>query len=206
MPTHRLLAVLVSSCGLATLATAQSIEIGPSIGYYRPLAQFDPAPYLSSDLPERPSELQGIALGANARVVLGRRAAVEGTFATIASRLPVFISPGNAMAFHTAERVNVLTLEGQLSVSPVGAASEVRVGAGPAFVQHRGEGYSRYGSPRSWGAALGIEIARSLASHFEATARAQGIVYQFNLASPPQHGRQIDGLLGLGMRWRAPAL
>src|SRR5437879_10594258 len=98
---------------LPRMIPAQAIDIGPSLGFYQPPRGFDPASILSSDLPEKPSELRGLAWGAEARVSLRKRLSIEGAFATIPSKTRGFVSPGNAAFLQSRERVNVFTLEGQ---------------------------------------------------------------------------------------------
>ena len=68
MMTFRHLVVALSCTVLPSHLQAQTLEIGPSVGFYRPFAQFDPASYFSSDLPEHPSDLEGIAWGGDVRV------------------------------------------------------------------------------------------------------------------------------------------
>lgn len=96
--------------------------------------------------------------------------------------------------------MSVIALEGLYRI-PV-SSYEISLGLGPALIQHGGEGYGRYGSPRSWGGVGTIEIARDVTSHFGVAAGALATAYSFNLDFPPQSGRQFDVLMSLGGRWR----
>lgn len=189
---------------LPALVSAQAIEIGPSVGYYRPLGGFDAASLNASDLPTRPSQLSGVAWGADLRTAFRNRMGIEATFSTIASTLPPFGNPGSGTAIRTDERVNVLTLEAQYDLGPTQGSSQLLVSAGPAMIQHRGEGYSRYGSPGSWGGGVGLEFVRAMTPQLQIAANLRGLIYAFNLASAPQHGTQFDGLVALGVRWHVP--
>ena len=96
--------------------------------------------------------------------------------------------------------MSVIALEGLYRI-PV-SSYEISVGVGPALIQHGGEGYERYGSPRSWGGIGAIEIGHNLTSHFGVAAGALATAYSFKLDFPPQSGRQFDVLMSLGGRWR----
>jgi hypothetical protein len=199
----RLIGILLLAA-LPTSVLAQGIEIGPSVGYYRPLREFDPAAVSASDLPSRPSELSGVAWGAEMGAAFRNRIGIEATFSTIASTLPPFGNPGLGTVSRTEERVNILTLEAQYDVAPSQGGSQLLVSAGPTMIQHRGEGYSRYGSPGSWGGVAGLEFVHGVTQHLQLAVNLRGVLYSFNLSSPPQHGTQLDGLAVISVRWRVP--
>lgn len=180
---------------------AQVISIGPSIGYYRPFGQFDPTGLFSTALPRQPSDLAGIAWGVDASVRLPHRIGAEATFSTVTSTVPGCVCPGGPRP-PTGERVTLLVLAGQYRIGLPRRDYELLLGAGPATIQHGGDGYGYYGSPRSWGGAGALELTGRLASHIEAVARVMGLAYSFRLQSPPQSGRQFDGLVSLTARWR----
>jgi hypothetical protein len=148
-----------------------------------------------------PNQLAGLAWGVEAHVAGRTPWSLKGIFSTASSKLPVFINPGFGGAAQTEERVNIVTLEAQYRLSAGADDSRFLVGAGPAMIQHRGEGYSRYGSPRSWGGAVGLEFERDIAHHLQLCANLRGVAYRFNLDFPPEHGLQIDGLGTVGLRW-----
>ncbi len=129
---------------------------------------------------------------------------LEAAFSTIASTLPPFANPGSGVVSRTEERVNVLTLEAQYDVAPSQGVSQLLLSAGPTMIQHRGDGYSRYGSPSSWGGVVGLEFVRGVTHQLQFAAGLRGFVYDLNVASSAQRGTQFDGLATLGVRWRVP--
>jgi hypothetical protein len=191
--------MIVLSTSHSPLA-AQALELGATFGWYQPLSGFTVGPIESTDLPERASDLRGVAWGAEARVPVRRRAGFGAIFATATSSVPGCLCPGGSLP-STGERVSLLAGEGLYRI-PIGGPNEVSVGLGPAVIQHGGEGYGRYGSPKSWGGIGGIEVSRSMASHFVVAAQAHAAAYSFRLDFPPQSGPQVDLLLSLTLRWR----
>jgi len=181
-------------------AKAQSLELGASVGWYQPLSDFRLGGIASTDLPQHASELHGVEWGGEARVRFRNRTGVGAVFATATSTVPGCTCPGGSRLSPTGERVSVVALEGLYTIPA--SSYELSLGLGPALIRHGGEGYGRYGSPRSWGAVGAIEIARNVTSHFGVTARALATTYSFSLDFPPQSGRQFDLLMSLGGRWR----
>lgn len=205
---RRLIVVAVVLGTIPSFVHAQTFDVGPSFGYYRPFGRFDPADLYASDLPMTPNELAGLAWGLEAHVAGRAPWSVKGVFSTASSKLPVFVNPGFGGASQTEERVNIATLEAQYRLRSGADGSRWLVGAGPAMIQHRGEGYSRYGSPQSWGGAVGLEFEHDIAHHLQLCANLRGVAYRFNMNSSwdhlnslSQHGLQFDGLATLGLRW-----
>lgn len=191
---------LLLAC-LASLGRAQGFGIGPSVGYYRPFRDFAPASVYASDLPTTTSQLAAPTWGLDAYLGLRARWRLRGFVSTASSKLPPFASPGGGGITQTRERVTLATLEAEYALVQPSANTRVLVSAGAATIQHGGEGYSRYGSPRSWGATIGLEFEHALSRHVQLAAAARAISYSFNLNSPPEHGRQFDGVFTLGVRW-----
>lgn len=54
--------------------------------------------------------------------------------------------------------------------------------------------------PTSWGSAFGLELAAFFATHLQVVAAASGVAYSFDLAVPPEHGRQLDVIVSVGLR------
>lgn len=195
-------ALIVLSTG-ARLA-AQTLDFGASVGWYQPLSGFRVGPIESTDLPQRARDLRGVAWGAEARVPLRHRTGIEAIYATATSTVPGCLCPGGYILPPTGERVSLIAVEGLYRIS-IGAPNEVSLGLGPAMIQHGGQGYGHYGSPKSWGGVGGIEVSRSVASHVVLAAEAHAAAYSFRLDFPPQSGRQLDLLLLLTLRWRLRA-
>jgi hypothetical protein len=180
---------------------AQVVSIGPSIGYYRPFGRFDPASLFSTALPRQPSDLAGMAWGVEVSLRLRRRIGAEAIFSTVTSTVPGCLCPGGPRP-PTGERVTLLVLAGQYRIDLPRRAYDLRLSAGPATIQHGGDGYGYYGSPRSWGGAGALELTRRMGSHVEAVARAMGLAYSLHHQALPQSGGQFDGLISLAARWR----
>jgi hypothetical protein len=159
----------------------------------------------STDLPRHASELAGIAWGGEARWSFRERLGIEAILATAASTVPSCSCPGGFVVPPTGERVDVAAVEGLYRV-PLRGRNEVSFGLGPALIEHAGEGYHRYGSPKSWGGAGDIEATHALTSHLEASARALASAYSFRLDFPPQSGPQLDLLMSVSVRWRLRAV
>jgi hypothetical protein len=195
--------LIVLSAERASLK-AQALELGASFGWYQPLGTLRVGPIESTDLPQSASDLRGIAWGAEARLPLYKRAGIEGIFAMAASTVPGCACPGGSILPPTGERVSLAAVEGLYRI-PIDGSNEVSFGLGPAMIQHGGEGYGRYGSPKSWGGVGGLEVTHSVGSHVEAAARALAAVYSFHLDFPPESGPQLDLLMSLSVRWRLRA-
>ena len=188
----------------STRAGAQTIELGASVGWYQPLSGLSSGDVLSTDLPQRARELRGVAWGGEVRLPLRGAMSLEGVVATAASTTPGCLCPGGPLP-PTGQRVNLVSVEGLYTIA-IRGSNELSVGLGPAMIEHTGEGYGRYGSPKSWGGAGSVELAHSLTSHFEVAARALGAAYSFHLDFPPQSGRQLDLFVSISGRWRFGAV
>lgn len=204
MLTFSRAALALSLATSAAPLAAQVVSIGPSIGYYRPFGQFDPGNVISTALPRQPSDLAGIAWGVDASVRLRGGLGAEGIFSTVTSTVPGCVCPGGPRP-PTGERVTMLVLAAQYGAA-LPRDYELLLSAGPANIQHGGDGYGYYGSPRSWGGAGAVELTRRIASQFETGIRVMGLAYSFRPRSVPQSGKQFDGLVSLTARWRFRAV
>lgn len=195
------LLVTALACAAPAAGAQATVEITPIVGYYRPLGAFDPAPYYTTDLPQRPSQLRGVAYGGVFRLGLRPRAGIALSAITTASTLPGCICPGGNILPSSTNRVTIATLEGQWTASPAHAPVEVRVGLGPAYIRHSGDGYDRYGTPQSWGASLSGQAQVALSAHWRLHVGANGVGYRMDVPGPPQHGTQLDAILSAGLVW-----
>lgn len=194
--------ILASLTIVGAPAAAQvAIDVGPFAGYYRPFGHFAPEAILSTDMPNRPSDLSGRAWGADAHMTLSHRIGVEALGATATSTLPSCLCP-NGRTAETHARVNFAVVEGQYDLSLAPARYQLWLGAGPAVVQHAGTGYARYGSPVSMGGGFSLRFAAPITPHLQLAASAMGMGYKFNLDFPPEHGQQLDALASVGLRWQ----
>jgi len=202
--------VLVALAGSAAILTAQtSIGSGVITGYYQPLGRFEPAPILSTGLPKVPTDLRGHATGLDGQVSIGGHWGIEAFASTTPSHLIGCICPGGGGPRDGINaRVNVAVLEGQYDILPAPSQYRLWVSAGPALVQHAGDAYTPYDSPRSWAAAFGLDLAVDLAGPFQLHANATTMTYTFDvMPDSPQsleRGRQLDALFSVGLRLHYP--
>lgn len=213
LPLHRSWIPAAIACAVAAVASradAQvTADVGPMVGYYQPYGHFDPASVYSTSLPQRPSDLRGVAWGLTGHVSFGRRLGLEGQFATASSTLPAVITPGGSSG-STSARVTVTTVLGQYDISPAPERVRLWLSAGPGFVQHGGSAYRFYGAPRSLGVAMGGGVALPIASALQVTAGATAVRYSLDVRMPAalranpgslQHGMQSDVVMHIGLRW-----
>lgn len=201
---------LMLVAGIAAPAMGQVTgSIGPLVGYYRPFGHFDPASVYSTSLPQEPSDLSGVAWGAEGQLSFGGRLGLEGQLASASSTIPEVITPGGPSG-PTNARVTIATLQARYDASPSREKAGVWLSAGPALIEHGGDAYRRYGSPRSVGVAAGIGIAVPITSTLRVVAGVTALRYSFDVPMPAElrynpgsmeHGTQTDAIFHLGLRW-----
>ena len=191
--------LLFARAGHAQMA----LGVQPFVGYYLPLGRFNHADLLSTALPQRPSDLKGVAWGGDLQLRLRRRLAVEGLAETTTHTLPSCLCPGGQPTDPVPVRVTLAGVLGQYDLSADPSRYHLWAGVGPVAIRHAGRGYERPTSPVSWGGAFGLELALPVASHWELVTKGTGAGYSFNLDFPPQHGPQLDVTLSIGARWHS---
>ena len=194
---------------LAVAAGAQvTVDVGPLVGYYRPTGTFDPG-LRSTALPNVPSDLSGLALGAEASVQFGPRFAARLQAAEAASTIYAGPTPDGIEHSPTSARVSIATAE---AVIDVVAAPQRRVwiSAGPALVRHGGDAYAPYGSPTQFAAALGVGSTVTFARRLRATLGLSALRYELNIPLPPylslnpgsmERGTMTDLLVRAALTW-----
>ena len=202
----------------ATLALGSAVQgqvttsVEGFVGYYRPFGHFDPASVSVTGLPAKPSDLQGPAWGATVHLGVGQRVGFAAQLVTAHARIGEVVTPEGPRG-PTNASVVLGSLVAQYDLSPNPRAYHVRVNAGPAFVHHGGDAYQPFGSPTSFGPALGTAVLVPLRAHLQLTAEATGLFYGFDLPMPPalransghlEHGTQRDVLVHLGIAWTPP--
>jgi hypothetical protein len=187
------------------------MDIGPVVGYYRPFGNFEMPSVYSTSLPNAPGELRAVTRGGMIHASFGRRFGVEGQLAIAHSTIGV-----EGTSAGPGERTDALevvaTLLGQFDVSPTPERYRVWLSAGPGFIQHGGSAYAKFGSPKSFGSALGVGIAVPIRYRLQIAAGATALRYHIDVTTPQtmggdpatlQRGRQTDALFHLGVRWGA---
>jgi hypothetical protein len=199
----------VSIVFLAVAAGAQvTVEVGPLLGYYRPTGTFDPG-IRSTALPNAPSDLSGVALGAEASVQFGPRFAARLQAAEAASTIYAGPTPDGIEHRPTSARVSMATAEAVVDVvaAPQGV---VWVSAGPALVRHGGDAYAPYGSPTQFAVALGVGSTVIVARRLRATLGLSALRYELNIPLPRnlslnpgsmERGTMTDLLLRAAVTW-----
>jgi hypothetical protein len=196
----------------APLRAQSSIELAPFFGYYRPMGSFAPASVYSTSLPNKPSDLSGVAWGVEARSWISERLGVQLQAAVANSTMPEVTTPGGAMGPYSAQ-VLIVTAQAQYDLSPSPERYRIWVSAGPGLIRHGGDAYAiaGVGSPITVGAALGMGLNIPIASRLSATVGAETLLYHLDIKFPPElrgnpgsleSGFQSDLLLHVGLAWR----
>ncbi|MEO7085722.1 MAG: hypothetical protein ABI442_15645 [Gemmatimonadaceae bacterium] len=180
-----------------------SVEVGPSVGYYRPLGHFAHGDYFDTRLPSTPQDLSALAYGGTAVIRFTRRLGLEvdGTVVPDARSSRVFTNPGGFGGNRVfAATITIASAEMLLELKSSNGR-RLWVGAGPGFIHHGGDSYDGYGTPSEVAgvAAVGGDIA--LAKHVHASASLSALVYRLRLSDPRVIGSgvQEDGLVRLGL-------
>jgi hypothetical protein len=195
----------------APLRAQSGIELAPFVGYYRPMGSFAPASVYCTCLPNKPSELSGLAWGVEARKWITHQLGVQVQASVINSTIAESNTPGGPRGPYQAQ-VAIVTAQALFAVSP--SAENVRMwfSAGPALIRHGGEAYSivGVGAPVTFGGALGAGLKIPLASRMSLAADVETILYSLDIKLPPElslnpgkmeSGSQADLLLHLGLSW-----
>ena len=215
MPTigrSRMSAVFVAVFAFAAPLCAQSsFELAPLYGYYRPFGSFAQPSASIGSLPNKPSDLSGIAWGAEAHLWISQRLGVQVQAAVANSSIGIRVGPEGSEG-PTPAQVLIVTAQAQYDLSPSPEKYRMWVSAGPGLVRRGGDAYAiaGVGSPISVGAAFGIGLDIPIVSRLRATVGAQTLLYQLDVPMPPilrgnpgglESGFQIDGLAHVGLAW-----
>jgi len=191
-------------------STAQvSVEIGPVVGFYRPLGGFDDASVYSTALPRTPEDLMGYAWGGGVRAWFGKRVGAEFDAMVAQSEVPEVFTPSGPRG-PTPAQVTTFTAQGLLTVTGDPTGHQLWVSGGLGVVRHGGAAYDSYGTPRDLSPVAGIGTRVGLTRQLHATLAVNVLVYTFDVPMPPelqlnpgslQHGQQVDVWTHLGVTW-----
>lgn len=203
-----LLALACVSVLAVPLHAQTSIEVGPLVGYYRPVGHFrPPSSFTLGSLPYTPSDMRGTAWGANARLWLGHRFGVEASGMIASSR--VGFSPIDYFYSRQA-RVFAVAVEVLYNFSPAGAKYRAWLGAGPGLVRHFGDAYAPVGSFVDVAGVVGAGGSIRLLPHLAAVGRVGMALYNYDIPMSDfeptgtgelQSGFQEDLLFRFGVDW-----
>jgi hypothetical protein len=163
------------------LTAQRTLEIGPAVGIYLPLRNFAgpvaiPMPAIVTGVW---SQRNAVALGVNARLWLGRRFGLQGSYQVASSGIAKKTSLG---ATRTASStIHVVTLEAQAKIGAPSRPPQVAVTGGLAYTLRRGEPFRAFGSPNTLGAVFGLRADFPLVTRLRFAFRTGVLVYRFGL-------------------------
>lgn len=187
-----------------------SFEVGPLVGYYRPVGHFRPASVYSTLLPTTPSELSGTSWGANARLWLGRRFGIDASGMATSRMIGGGIGPGFGVMPARQARVLTVAIEALYDFSLAPGKYRAWVGAGPGLVRHSGDAYASFGSFTDLAGVVSAGASVRLLPHVAAVGQVGTALYNYDIPMPPslaknpgqlQSGFQEDLSLRFGLAW-----
>jgi hypothetical protein len=219
MQVHRrslLLPAVALAIGIPAIAFAQaSVEVGPLVAVYAPVGTFNSPDAFSSSLPTRPSDLAGVAWGAEGRLWLTPRVgfAVQGAVAT--SRFGGGLAaPGcggatpSTCGFGTSpNHARVVTLTAQVLYRPAPSGFPLQLSAGAGVVRHGGDAYAGLNAPSPvagvFGLGFDLHIGRWLTATLGVTTLVYALDVRDNFGQRLERGFQIDLLPQVALAWRS---
>jgi hypothetical protein len=192
---------------LVTAGASQAqvqVELGPVLGYYRPVGSFQSTSATAVSLPARPRDKAGAALGAAGRVWLGHRFGLEMQVASARSSVPASVPPGGPVG-PTPVRVLILSAQGTWALT-TGPETHFWVGAGAGIVRHGGAAYAPYESPTDVAGTFGLGTSVRVHGPVRLVVGVTTFLYSLSVESSAgptlQHGFQVDPLAHLSLVWR----
>jgi hypothetical protein len=196
-----LFVLILAVPALARQAHAQlRLEVGPTLGHYRPVGSFDSTEVTSVTLPARPRDAAGTALGIESRLWRGR-VGFGLLFARARSEVPPALPPGGPLG-PTSVRVSFFAAQVALEVT---GSSRTRfwIGGGAGAVRHGGEAYSRFDSMTDLAGTLTGGASIVIYGPLRIGVTLTTFLYSFEVgdsaAGTLQRGFQIDPLGNLGV-------
>ena len=213
----RAVAVAVLAFGAFPLRAQASIELAPSVGYYRPTANFGKTQETATWLPAKPSDLSGIALGVDARLWFHNRVGVQLQLSVAYSTIHFDDSTpaqtgaqGSSSPFHSlGAQVQIVTAQVVSNLASPEQHYRVWVSGGPAVVHHGGDAYSfdpTFTSTADVGAALGFGADIPLGNRLRTTFGVESLLYSLHVDNSDdkhslERGFQTDLMLHAGVSW-----
>jgi hypothetical protein len=185
-------------------AVAQArIEVGPVLGVYLPAGSFQPAPYYSTALPSDPSDMTGLAWGAEGRVWIGPRFGLQLGATVASSRVGGGATPVGVLA-PTSVRVLTGSVQALYNLQ-AGRRTHLWVSGGVGVVRHGGQAYTPYGSPTQLTGVLGVGSSIPLQGQLRLTlgliTQLYSLTVRDSAARPVQRGFQVDAVPRVGIAW-----
>jgi hypothetical protein len=215
MPIHvgrRAFTIVALGAIAASPCAAQlRVDLGGTVGAYSPLGNFQRASVHSSLMPNSPSDLGGVAYGAQFRLWAGPRLGLELSGATSSSTIRSGANPGGGPETFTPARVSMASA--QLLFQVTESASRLRgwVGAGGGAIEHSGRVYERFGKPVNAAGVLELGTALRVGGALNVDIGVTTMIYHLDIRGTPatdiglsERGQQVDMLLhtGLSYSWQ----
>ena len=195
----------VAAIGAPSPGSAQvRTDLGPVLAAYAPLGHF--AQLYSPILPSTPGALGALAWGAQGRLWLNPRFAVQLQASVASSRwheqLTYPEGPGEVV-------ISAQVLTATAAVLYRAGAGRVApwLSAGAGVLRHGGQAYADagIGAPVSAAGTMGLGLDFGALGHLTATADVSGLFYWFNASDREgtvQHGFQTDLMAHIAILWR----
>lgn len=178
---RRMAAIATLTAALASQSAAQiRVEVGATLGHYKPFGSFAPASVSMVSLPHAPSALAGTALGGQFRVWVAPRFAIQLAGSTATSSVGGGSTP-NGYAPAVSARVSMATAEVLYQLTGRDHRARIWLEAGGAVVRHGGDAYKPFGFPVNRGGVAGIGSAIRLAGPLSVELGLTTIVYRMNM-------------------------
>ena len=203
------LVIAASSMAIVSGASAQlKVELGATIARYSPLGSFDRGSLHVINIPDRPSDLGGAALGGELRLWIVQRVGFSLSGSTVSSDVGGGVTP---QGYVSPTNARISTGSAQLLYRVTGAESRARVwlSAGAGFVKHGGDAYEQFGKPVDVAGVFGAGSAIRITGGLHAELGVTTMLYSMNasasqLAYGPglfERGNQTDLLLRTGLSY-----
>jgi len=207
-----LLLAVVLAIAVPTPAVGQaSVEIGPLVAVYAPVGTFATPDLYSTALPTRPSDLGGVAWGAEGRLWFTPRLGVQIQGAVASSRFGGgLFTPAGFVT--TPKNAQVVTVTAQMLYRPAPRSFPLVLSAGAGVVQRGGNAYAGLQALTPVAAALGVGLDLHVGRWLTATVGVTALLYSLNVQDPTarsnlgstiERGFQTDLLPHVTLAWRS---
>ncbi len=206
------LAVVPALAGPTPAAGQASVEVGPLVAVYAPLGSFATPDLYSTALPNQPSDLGGVAWGAEGRLWFTPRLGLQLQGAVASSRFGGgLFTPGGFVT--TPKDARVVAATAQVLYRPGPRSFPLVLSAGAGVVQRSGSAYAGLQQLSSVAAALGVGFDLHVGRRLTATLGVTELLYSLNVQDPTvrsnlgstiERGFQVDLLPHVTLAWRTP--
>src|ERR1019366_1509357 len=192
-----------------TAAAQAGVEVGPVVGLYAPVTSFAPVGIYSTKLPVKPSDLSGLAEGAEVQLWFNQRLGIQVQGAVADSRFGggIFVPAGFVTKPQDAQ---VVAVTAQVVYRPAPGGLPLQLSAGAGVVHHTGYAYDGFKGLSPVAGTLGIRYERSIGRWFSAALGVTTFLYSLDVRDTGgdfgqqfERGFQVDLLPYLSVTWRS---